>query len=270
MRVGMWFYGLSTVATGILNIVWGEFESSHQPVNSLSQHIPGEHALAYFIGFWLVAAGLAILWRRATLMGAIGCALIYLIFALLWLPRYSAMTHQFGFHIGVVVFILGGIAQQFLLAAPAAIVYAAGGSPDPVWRERFAVTARLLLGLSPIAFGLEHLSITQAVARFVPHWIPFATFWTVLTGIAFLLAGSAIVSGIRDILAVRLLVLMLLLFEAAVEIPPVFLQPHKQVAWGGAIYNLTAIGAYWMFAEFVASRPQPERRRTGIAEPSIA
>ncbi|MBV9304730.1 MAG: hypothetical protein JOZ45_01240, partial [Acidobacteriaceae bacterium] len=96
MRVGMWLYGLATVATGTLNIVWGEFESSHQPVNSLGQHIPGEHALAYLIGFWLVAAGLAILWRRATLMGAIGCALIYLIFALLWLPRYSAMTHQFG------------------------------------------------------------------------------------------------------------------------------------------------------------------------------
>jgi hypothetical protein len=91
----------------------------------------------------------------------------------------------------------------------------------------------------------------------------------VLTGIAFLLAGCAIVSGIRDVLAARLLVLMLLLFDAIVEIPPVFVQPHSQVAWGGAIYNLAAIGGCWMFAEYVLSR-QAERRRADHAEHSFA
>jgi hypothetical protein len=82
----------------------------------------------------------------------------------------------------------------------------------------------------------------HAVARFVPHWVPFANFWTALIGIAFALTGIAIVSGIRDVLAARLLMLMLFLFEAMVEIPPVVVRPHKQVAWR-AVYNLAAIGA---------------------------
>jgi len=148
---------------------------------------------------------------------------------------------------------------------PAAIVYAVSASSDPVWRERAAVAARWTLGLGPIAFGLGHLIDPHVMARFVPHWAPFPVFWAVFTGIAFLLAGIAIVWRIQDVLAARLLCLMLLLFEAAVEIPPVFGQPHNQVAWGGAVYNVTAIGACLMFSEFVISRRQTDQRKNSVA-----
>ncbi len=58
---------------------------------------------------------------------------------------------------------------------------------------------------------------------------------------------------------------MLLLFEAAVEVPPVFVRPHSQEAWGGAVYNLTAIGACWIFAEFVANRGRATQSKIGVA-----
>jgi uncharacterized membrane protein len=265
MRVGVWFYGLATIATGILDIVWGAFEASHQPIQSLGRHIPGQQILAYIAGVWLVGAGMAILWRRTARIGAGGSAMIYLIFALFWLPRFYVVPHMLGFRIGILIFILGGVAQQLLLVAPAVMVYAETASPDPVWREREGIAARWMLGLSPIAFGLGHLINVHAVARFVPHWVPFGNFWTVLTGIAFVLAGSAIVSGIRDVLAARLLMLMLFLFEAMVEIPPVLVKPHNQVTWGGAVYNLAAIGACWIFVESVANRHQTDQRQTSVA-----
>jgi uncharacterized membrane protein len=267
MRVGVWFYGLATALTGILDIVWGEFEASHQPIKSLGQNLAGQRILAYIAGIWLVAAGLAILWRRTARIGAAGSAVIYGIFALLWLPRFYTVPHALGFRIDILIFILGGVAQQLLLAAPAAIiyVYVANASSDPVWRERSSVAARWILGLSPITFGLGHLMNVQVIARFVPHWVPFPNFWTVLTGFAFLLAGIAIVTEVRDLLAAKLLVLMLLLFDGIVEIPPVFMHPHSQVAWGGAVYNLTAIGAYWIFVEFVASIRQRDREEISVA-----
>jgi hypothetical protein len=53
-------------------------------------------------------------------------------------------------------------------------------------------------------------------------------FLAVLTGIAFILAGSAICSGIMDVLAASLLAFMLLLFEGLVEIPPIFIRLHNQ------------------------------------------
>jgi surface polysaccharide O-acyltransferase-like enzyme len=95
--------------------------------------------------------------------------------------------------------------------------------------------------------------------------VPLGSFWTVFTGIAFVLAGSAIVSGIRDVLAAKLLMLMLFLFEVMVEIPPVFVQPHSQAAWGGAVYNLTAIGACWIFVESAVSHRQADQRQTKVS-----
>lgn len=265
MRVGVWFYGLATIATGILDIVWREFEASHQPIKALSQHIPGEPVLALLAGILLVAAGVAILWRPTARFGAAGSAMIYVIFALFWVARLFAMTHVLGLRVGVIVFGLGGIAAQLLLAAPASIVYAATATPDSAWRYKAFIVARWMLGLPPIAFGLGHLINLHAYVRFVPQWVPFGLVWVVLTGIAFLLAGSAIIAGVRDVLAARLLALMLLLFEFMVEIPPIFAHPHSQQAWGGAVYNLTAIGVCWIFAEFAGAR-LAKRREIDLAE----
>jgi uncharacterized membrane protein len=131
-------------------------------------------------------------------------------------------------------------------------------------QKRAAIAARWMLGLPAVIFGLLHLVGIRAFASIVPHWMSFGYFWAGLTGIAFLLAGSAICSGIMDVLAARLLALMLLLFEVLVEIPPIFIRSHNQATWGAAVYNLTAIGACWIFAEFLASRA--DRRRIGPAE----
>lgn len=81
MKVGVWFYGLGTVLTGILDIAWGAFDASHQPIQSLGINLPGQHILAYVTGVWLVAAGLAILWRHSAKLGAAASAIAYLIFA---------------------------------------------------------------------------------------------------------------------------------------------------------------------------------------------
>ena len=254
MKVGVWFYGLSTALTGILDIAWGDFDASHQPIKSLGKNVPGQHILAYVAGVWLIAAGLAILWRRSARIGAAASAIVYLIFVAFWLPRYYSGIHALGWRYDVIIGISFGLAQQLWLVAPAAILYASTASPDSLLQARTAIAARWMLGLPPIVFGLAHFAGIRLFAGIVPHWMPFGYFWAVLTGIAFFLAGSAICSGIMDVLAARLLALMLLLFEGLVEIPPVFIRPHDQRAWGAAVYNLAAIGACWIFAEFLASR----------------
>jgi hypothetical protein len=263
MKIGVWFYGLGTVLTGILDIAWGAFDASHQPIKSLGKNLPGQHILAYIAGVWLVAAGLAILWRRSARIGAAASAIAYLIFATFWLFRYSVGIHAFGWRIDVLVGISFGLAQQLMLVAPAAIVYASTASPDSLLQKRAAIAARWMLGLPPVIFGLFHLTSIRVFASIVPPWMSFGYFWAVLTGIAFFLAGSAICLGIMDVLAARLLALMLLLFEGFVEIPPIFIRLHNQATWGAAVYNLAAIGACWIFAEFLASRA--ERGRIGPA-----
>jgi hypothetical protein len=254
MKLGVWFYGLGTALTGILDMAWGAFDASHQPIQVLGKNLPGQHILAYVAGAWLVAAGLAILWRRSERIGAAGSGLVYLIFAALWLVRYFTGIHALGWRIDVIAGVSFGLAQQLMLIAPAAIVYASSASPDSPLQKRAAVAARWMLGLPPVLFGLFHLVGMRVFASIVPHWMGFGYFWAGLTGIAFILAGIAICSGRMDVLAARLLALMLLLFEGFVEIPPIFIRLHNQATWGAAVYNVAAIGACWIFAEFLASR----------------
>jgi len=263
MKVGIWFYGLGTVFTGILNIAWGAFDGSHQPIKFLGISLPGQHILAYVAGVWLVAAGLAILWPRSERIGAAASAIAYLIFAALWLFRCYAGIHALGWQINVFLGVAFGLAQQLMLVAPAAIVYVSTASPDSLLQKRVAIAARWMLGLPPVLFGIFHLIGLRVFASIVPHWMSFGYFWAGLTGIAFILAGCAICSGIKDVLAARLLALMLFLFEGFVEIPPIFIRQHDQPTWGAAVYNLAAIGACWIFAEFLTSRV--DRGRIGHA-----
>ena len=261
MKIGVWFYGLGTALTGILDIAWGAFDTSHQPIQSLGKNIPGQHILACVAGIWLVAAGLAILWRRSARIGAAASAIVYLIFTALWLLRYYAGIHALGWRIDVLLGITFGLAQQLMLVAPPAILYASTTSPRSRLQKKAAIAARWMLGLPPILFGLFHLIGIRIFATIVPHWMSFGYFWAGLTGIAFILAGCAICSGVMDVPAARLLAVMLLLFDGFVEIPPIFVRLHDQATWGAAVYNVAAIGACWIFAEFLASCADRERTK---------
>jgi len=263
MKVGAWFYGLGTVLTGILEIAWGDFDASHQPIKALGLSLPVQHILAYVAGVWLVAAGLAILLRRSARIGAAASTIAYLIFAAFWLARYYTGIHTLGWKINVLLGVTFGVAQQLMLVAPAAIIYVSTASSNSRLQKRAAIAARWMLGLPPVIFGLFHLIGLRVFASIVPHWMSFGYSWAALTGIAFFLAGCAICSGKMDVLALRLLALMLLLFEGFVEIPPILVRLHNEATWGAAVYNVTAIGACWIFAEFLTSRV--DQGRVGAA-----
>lgn len=260
MKVGIWFYSLGTILTGILDIAWATFDASHQPIQSLGKNVPGQHILAIIAGLVLVTAGLAMLWQRSAKIGAAASGIAYLAFAALWLPRYYGGIHALGWRMDVLIGITFGLGQQVLLAAPAVILYAVASS-DFLLRKRAVIAARWMLGLPPIVFGVGHLANIPLFATFVPHWIRFGQghFWAAFAGVAFILAGCAICSGIKDVLAAKLLALMLLLFEFLVEIPPIFSHLHNQRTWAGAAYNLVAIGACLIFAAFVARRADRAR-----------
>lgn len=175
-------------------------------------------------------------------------------FAVFWLPRFYTAPHVLGFRIPVFIGLIGGVAMQLILVAAAAIVYASLEAHGSTSLERAALIGRWAFGLGSVDFGLVHLTDVPTTARMIPKWMPLgADFWTVLTGIAFVLAGLAILSGILDVLAARLLALMLLVFDALLLAPLSFASPHDHVAWGANAYNLAAVGAVWIFAESIAS-----------------
>lgn len=266
VRIGAYLYGLATVAFGILDLIWGEFDRSHQPIQSLVEHMPGRQFLAYIVAGWMIAAGLAILSHRVARMGAAASAIIYASFIACWLLRFYDAIHAAGWRMDVVFGLVFSISEAVFLVAPAVILYVSTANDHLVSEEQAATATRWMLGLPPILFGLAHLIGLRFFTTLVPHWLPFGTAWAALTGVAFLLAGFAICLRRFDVLAARLLALMLLVFEFFVEIPPVFVRVHNEETWGAAVYNVAAIGGLWMFAEFVLNRRQVKPRDAGQPE----
>jgi len=253
-RVGVYLYGMATVAAGIMDLIWGDFDAGHQPIQAFGDHIPGVGILAYITGVWMIAGGAAILWRRTAKAGAAALAVIYFIFAVFWLPRFYTAPHVLGFRIPVYIGVLGGAGTQLIAVAAGAIVYASLATRSSSW-PRTILIARWIFGLCSVDFGLEHLTHVTADAVYVPTWMPQGgEFWVIVTGICFVLAGLAILSGILDVLAARLLALMLFVFSAVRLVPMIFALPHRHDVWGGNAYNLAAVAAAWILAASIASR----------------
>jgi uncharacterized membrane protein YphA (DoxX/SURF4 family) len=253
-RVGVYVLGMATVAAGIFDLVWGDFDASHQPIQAFGDHIPGRELFAYITAVWMIASGAAILWRRTARAGASAVALIYLIFAAFWLPRFYTAPHVLGIRIPVYIGVLGGVGTQLIVVAAGALVYASLAMHSSSW-PRTILVARWIFGLCSVDFGLVHLTGVEGSAVFVPKWMPLGgEFWTIVTGICFVLAGLAILSGIWDVLAARLLALMLLVFSALTLVPMIFVFPHRHDVWGGNAYNLAAVAAAWIIAASIARR----------------
>jgi uncharacterized membrane protein len=252
-RGGVYLYGLATIAAGVLDLIWGEFEAAHQPVGALGDHIPGQAIFAKITGLWMILAGAAILWRRTARAGGLAAAAIYFVFGLFWLPRFYTAPHLLGFRLTLFIGLLAGMFTQ-LIVMVAGLIVSASVAPSSSWSQKSKSGARWTFGFASVLFGLAHLTSVQAIAVMVPKWIPLGgPFWVVLTGIAFLLAGLAILSGILNVLAAHLLAFMLLIFEVAL-VPLVLVNPLNHIAWGSSAYNLAAVGAAWIFASSITRR----------------
>lgn len=239
---------LATVAAGILDLIWGDFDPGHQPIQSLGIHVPGHTVLADLAGVWMIVAGAALLWRRTVPVGLRATAIIYLIFGLFSVPRFYTMTHRYGFHITVILGVAGEMLLQFIVVA-GCLVLATSSALNSKASASARRIARGTFGLGGVLFGMAHLVNVKGVVHMIPKWMPFtASLWVIVSGVAFLLAGAAILTGILDVLAAHLLTLILLLFEGIALVPILFGYPHLHQAWGASAYNLAAVGAVWIFA----------------------
>lgn len=253
-RVGLYLYGLGTIAAGVMDLRWGDFDPSHQPIQAFGDHIPGREILAYITAVWMIAGGVAILSRRSARAGAVALAVIYFIFAVFWLPRFYTAPHVLGFRIPVFIGVLGGAGTQLIVAAVGALVCVALSTRGSLW-QRTILVVRWIFGLCSVDFGLAHLTDINHNIVYVPKWLPLGQeFWVIVTGICFVLAGIAILAGILDVLAARLLALMLLVFSALTLAPHMFAHPHRHDVWGGNAYNMAAVGAAWIFADLIRNR----------------
>jgi hypothetical protein len=124
-----------------------------------------------------------------------------------------------------------GVAEQLALTCAGLLAYALiKGSAAP----RGALLRRLgqrAFGVCLVVFGLAHFFYLKFTAGMVPAWLPPAqTFWAAVTGIAHLLAGVAVLSGVRARLAAMILTVMFAIFGVLVH-ARLLVQDPRHLNW---------------------------------------
>jgi uncharacterized membrane protein len=255
--LGRHVYGLAAILLGLVGLWWGDFAS---PWQSVSTDLPGHMALAYVAALLFVASGVALQFRRTAPIGSIVLVGLYAIFALLRAGRAVGSPQIFALWLGT--------AEELALVVGGIVSFAiARDSPRTAQIVR---TGRLVFGLCLLIFGVAHLVYVPETAAMVPAWLPPSTrFWAIITGVAHLAGGLALLSNILAWLAARLVTAMFIGFGAFVWLPQLISTPTDHMVWGGNGVNLALVGAIWIIADAIAPREAGQRRRSSkLSEPS--
>jgi uncharacterized membrane protein YphA (DoxX/SURF4 family) len=260
LNLGIYVYAAGAIFLGLLGLVSGDFAATWQHVGS---RVPFREPLAYLTAGVELSAGLALLWRRTALAGALTLTVVYAVFTLVWVPAYIQNLSNFD--------PLGNVFEEFSLVVAGAVLIASfspAGSPLSHRESNFA----RLYGLPAISFGIGHIYYMPGMLTWIPKWLPPSQmFWAYVTTIGFFLAAIAIISDIMAPLASRLVAAEIAAFEVLVWIPKLLAGPHDHFNWAGNAISFALAGAPWVVSDFIcrAAKPAHLRRESAIRD-SIA
>lgn len=247
-------YGLGVMALGIACFVFGDFVPG-QPVPVT---FPARTFVVYVAGSLMVVAAAAVGWRRTAFWGAATLTIYYAIVVLLLmngrvlLTRYAAYgTYE-------------EISMQSAIAASGLIILATAARIDlrinGALAARLTRTGQLVFGFCTLIWGGAHFVYMNLTAPLVPKWLPPGqVFWGSLTGVCFIAAAFAMLTGVQARLAAILTTVMIASFGLLANGPMLVADPSSHWNWSESILNLALSGAAWVVADsFGFERPLAE------------
>ncbi len=255
--LGRHLFGLGIMAIGLACLVWGDFITG-QPVPN---DFPHRIALAYLVAAFLLCIGIILQRRRSAPFSAAALAAYYILIVIVVMNGPVLLAHfkEYG--------IYESLAEQFAITAAALIVFAATSRIHAPLAARLTLLGQLIFGVCALVWGGAHFVYMNLTAPLVPKWLPPSqVFWGYLTGIAFILAGLAILTRIRARLAAVLLTAMLASFTLLVHIRILFANHKIQFNWTELAVNLAILGATWVVADsFANPNPQPQHEYSPVS-----
>jgi hypothetical protein len=230
-NLGRHVFGVAALAFGLITLAWHDHNDGQQL-----------HYVVYAAAAALIFGGAAIQFRWTAKAAAAVLGAAYLVFVLRRVPGIVAAPQIYNNW--------GNFFEQFSLLSGAAIVYArlsSAWSPETLNR-----IGRILLGICAASFTLEQAFYLDATAKFVPKWIPpTQMFWAVTTTVLFAIATVALLTNRMELLASRLLTLMVVGFGLLVWVPLVLSNPHDHTNWSEFAETFEIAGAIWILADLL-------------------
>jgi uncharacterized membrane protein len=244
--IGRHIYALGVMAIATCSLAFGAFDPG-QPV---PEHFPARTALAYAAGTFTLLAAAAINWRRTAHWAAAALTIYYTLFVVILMNGRLLLTDY------AVYVTYENIAMQLAIAAGALLIYATTAAPDKLDGARAAHLMHagwLAFGVCSLIFGGAHFVYMNYTAPLVPKWLPPSqVFWGYTTGIAFIAAGIAFLTGVQARLAAILLTVMLAAFGLLANLPVLLADHASHFNWTESAVNLAVVGAAWVLADSLA------------------
>jgi hypothetical protein len=246
MAFGWRVYGLGAMALAIVCLALGDF----LPGQTVPKDFPERTALAYAVGAFMLVASGAIEWRRTAAWGAAALTAYYALIVVILMGGRVVLRHYAEF------IAYSNAAEQLSIAAGGLIVYATSAKIEAALAAHLTRLGQLAFGVCLLFFGAAHFVYMNLTAPLVPKWLPpTQEFWGYATGIGFVAAGVAILTGVQARLAAILLTAMVASFTLLVHGPMLLADPSSHMIWAENATNLVVMGAAWVVADSLA-RPR--------------
>ena len=260
--LGRHVYGLAAIIFGVISLVWHDFGAPWQQIQALG-NVPHREIFVSIAVAAELFGGIAMQWQRTVRIGALTLSGVFIVFALLWVPRIIAEPLVYDRY--------GNFFEQLSIVSGGLIVFATEGWGDPERTPGLARMGYTFFGICVISFTLVHVFYMSSVVEFVPRWIPPGQrFWAFSTTVAFALAAVALLTGRSALLAARLLTAMIIGFGLLIWLPAPFADPHKLVNWAGNAQNLAIAGAAWIVADFLSQHSSAWKAEMSSAQPVLS
>jgi len=244
--VGWRVYGLGVIALAVVCLALGDF----LPGQPVPKNFPDRTALAYAVGTFMLVAGAAIEWRRTAAWGAAALTAYYTLVVVILMDGRVVLRHYREF----IAYSSG--AEQLAIAAGGLIVYAGSARIAAALAARLTRLGQLAFGVCALLFGGAHFFYMNLTAPLVPKWLPpTQEFWGYATGVGFIAAGVAILTGLQARLAAILLTVMFVCFALLVHARMLAADPSNRWIWSENAVNLAVMGAAWVVADSLTPVP---------------
>jgi uncharacterized membrane protein len=235
-RFGHLLFSLAIIGMGVDTLLcayaFGHSPGPHHRVVPVIPWLPAIPALAYPVGVIFVLCGAGLLFRRNLLTSSILLGVVMVLCGVAFdVPRHPDLMSAAWRTNALEPIVIGSLAWL-----------APGWGGIPRWLYR---TSCYLLAFALIVFGIAHFQVLTFIAKMVPSWIPWHSFWTVFFGVAFISAGVSFATGFLQRWAALAVGLMFAIWTLTIHLAPLLSAIQDPDKWSDVFIVVALWGGFW-------------------------